>query len=259
MPTRVIILFAVPTAVASARARRLADNELAGGPSGRGWGGANANDCALGVYAEHPNPFGFRVTVRSWAPGATISWLFEQNVTRTHFWGPVAGRRKHNGTSVLSFTLQAAPKPRRGGSSRRTDQWGFVLAERYRGTWQVLCTLPNPPPAPPRAPVHAAVPVGAGKGPSKVGTDGGALVGIFSALAGSVSAAVGWLTAGTPTTSGTAAQSRSARHGDKRKDKRANRARRGHGRAAGKRAGRGRRKRDQESQKDRRGMLRSRS
>jgi len=137
--------------------RRAADSALSGGPDGRGWGGALAEDCTIGVSAEHPNQFGFRVTVRQWVRGATVRWHFDNPIYLTKHWGPVKvlpradGDAANRTTMILSFVLKGSgPKERpiaRGG--RRSDQWGFVLVEPYTGHWSVTCVLPRPPPSPP--------------------------------------------------------------------------------------------------------------
>lgn len=145
---------------------------LSGGPNGRGWGGAQAaEECSLGVTAEHPTEVGFRVTMRRWVRGATIRWYFDAPVTLEKKWGPVKPMNhetQHERSTHLTFMLRHAPAPKTS-NSRRTDQWGFVLAEGYSGHWRVSCALPTrtvhqpppanltasamaaPPPSPPRA------------------------------------------------------------------------------------------------------------
>lgn len=127
---------------------------LSGGASGRGWGGAIAEDCSIGVTAEHPNQLGFRVTVRRWTRGAIINWRFEREVTIAKHWGPVKllprHEDNHDGKAVLPFVLRGAGKPRsHAHDTRRTDSWGFVLQEPYTGHWTVACILPHAPPPPP--------------------------------------------------------------------------------------------------------------
>lgn len=135
------------------RGQNLADAALSGGPGGRGWGGAVVDDCTLRVSAEHPNKFGFRVTIRNWVRGAMIVWHFEHNVSLAKCWGPV--KTLSHGSpvdeSTLSFKLRAFGSKQRsaGRGVRRTDQWGFVLRTPYSGRWKITCILPYSPPPPP--------------------------------------------------------------------------------------------------------------
>ena len=90
-------------------------NESNGGCRGvgRGWGagGENAafggaNSCLLGVQTDHPNPAGFRISLRHWAQGATVAWSFETPVQLAKMWGPVQAAapmlaRRHQFSSSL--------------------------------------------------------------------------------------------------------------------------------------------------------------
>ena len=142
----------LPSTSATDHGRRAADAALSGGPDGRGWGGAVADSCSIGITAEHPNELGFRVTVRSWSRGATIYWQFDNEVALEKHWGPVRAVQT-NHAMVLPFVLKGdGVKPRnKPRSVRRTDQWGFVLKEPYKGHWSVTCHLLQspPPPSPP--------------------------------------------------------------------------------------------------------------
>ena len=136
-------------------------NELSGGADGRGWGGANAADeCTLGITAQHPNPLGFRVTVRTWVRGTIVQWRFDEQVQLKTYWGPVRDVTHANVTSTLRFVLLRGfgKRPRRLSTLKRTDQWGFVLASPYRGLWRILCTVPEGPPPPSPAPPPRLMP-----------------------------------------------------------------------------------------------------
>ena len=137
--------------------RRTADASLSGGPDGRGWGGAVADDCSLGVVAEHPNELGFRVTMRTWAKGARLRWQFDHAVSLAKQWGPVKVLPHADldaNPSMISFMLRGSTRPRTSPrqSKRRTDQWGFILTQPYHGRWSISCQIPSPPSPAPRAP-----------------------------------------------------------------------------------------------------------
>ena len=158
------ILFAKPAGASDSSeaglGRRAADSALSGGPNnGRGWGGAVADDCPIGVSAEHPNSLGFRVTVRRWVRGATISWRFDQDVALGKHWGPVKAMKADavEDARVLTFQLRGAAPTMRSlhRNAHRSDQWGFVLTAPYAGHWSVACVLPlSPPPPPPLPPLQ---------------------------------------------------------------------------------------------------------
>merc|ERR1719440_525150 len=111
--------------------RQLEDTTRSGGPGGRGIGGALAEDCSLGITTEHPTKVGFRVTMRSWAKGATLRWTFDEPVELQKHWGSVrAMPQDSSSTTVLAFRLKGEKLPslrRNNTRARRTDQWGFVL------------------------------------------------------------------------------------------------------------------------------------
>ena len=144
------------------------DRECGGsaGTIGRGWGAAGegaafggTESCLLGVGTDHPNPKGFRISIRHWAQGATITWSFETPVKLNKLWGPVsspADAPDASAASVLSFELNEAPQ-RQTRANGRTDQWGFVLAAPYNGKWQVDCKGVSAPPSPPDPPMPAAL------------------------------------------------------------------------------------------------------
>lgn len=123
-----------------------ADTSLDGGPGGRGWGGAVADECGLGVSTEHPTKAGFRITMKKWAKGATLKWQFDTPVELQKHWGPVKPLPQAEGADVatLAFRLKGEKLPslrRNGNHTRRTDQWGFVLTEPFAGRWRTFCTL----------------------------------------------------------------------------------------------------------------------
>lgn len=132
--------------------RRLAeDASLSGGAEGRGWGGASATECGLGVLTQHPTALGFRITMTSWAKGATLKWHFDTPVKLQKHWGPVRALPQDNDSdATLAFRLKGEKLPslrRNRTHAHRTDQWGFVLTESYSGRWRQSCTVPSPPPA----------------------------------------------------------------------------------------------------------------
>jgi hypothetical protein len=133
---------------------------LEGGPEGRGWGGATAaTDCPLGITAEHPNPKGFRVTVRTWKRHAVVAWSFDERVEVQSYWGPVKMLpRSAEGNAPVRFRIKGtrAGKPEHA-AVHRTDQWGFILSAPYAGGWRVSCHLPAAPPPPPSGPRLPAV------------------------------------------------------------------------------------------------------
>ena len=123
--------------------RQLADVALSGGPGGRGWGGAAAEECSLGITTHHPTKAGFRVTMRAWARGATVRWQFDEAIELLKHWGPVRVLPLKEGSEgVIQFMLLGKHLPWRNHShSRRTDQWGFVLKQPYTGRWRATCAL----------------------------------------------------------------------------------------------------------------------
>jgi len=142
------------------------DRECGGsaGTIGRGWGAAGegaafggTESCLLGVGTDHANPRGFRISVRRWAQGATITWSFETPVKLKKLWGPVSSPADAPDASVLSFELKEPPPPRQARANGRTDQWGFVLAAPYNGKWRVDCKGVSAPPSPPDPPMPAAL------------------------------------------------------------------------------------------------------
>jgi hypothetical protein len=152
----------------AAAAERRLDAFTSGGPGGRGWGGAAAEGCALGVTTQHPTGAGFRVTMRRWSRGATLRWQFDEPVALLQHWGSVRPLPQTAGDmSSLSFSLRGEHVPKmRHNHSQRTDHWGFVLAQPYAGRWRTTCSLvqhkhaaphdsqvyapPLPPPPPPQ-------------------------------------------------------------------------------------------------------------
>ena len=131
--------------------RLLREDSLSGGPDGRGWGGAVATDCGLGVTTEHPTKVGFRVTMHNWAKGAAVRWEFDSSVELLKHWGPVRAMPQNPGEeAALTFRLKGEKLPslrRNRTHSHRTDQWGFVLTKPYEGRWRQSCSMPPPPPS----------------------------------------------------------------------------------------------------------------
>ena len=125
----------------------VAADALDGGPGGRGWGGAAADECGLGVSTEHPTKAGFRITMHRWAKGATLKWQFDTPVEMHKHWGPVRPLPQGEGDpATLTFRLKGEKLPSLRGNAnntRRTDQWGFVLSQPFSGRWRTFCTLPT--------------------------------------------------------------------------------------------------------------------
>ena len=141
---------------------------------------AATGECAdLGLSGSHPNPKGFRVWADGWSAGALVSVHFSTAVTLASYWGPVhpviRNTSVHERSSVAStrerssaasneallqrlrFSLRRESRGVRIRLNSTEPSWGFVLAEPFRGEWQIVCAKPSvsastPSPAPSSAP-----------------------------------------------------------------------------------------------------------